>query len=142
MAFVSQGTAVSIIQVVALVLLTVGVYPYRIRTKNRNLITHGFLSITALALNLATVFFVMIPTLSSNIAQLNSFSILQKTIVWLHVSLGAAAIILGLTIIISWIAHPLAELSCSKTWRLMIPTFVIWAIALAIGIIIQVYNII
>jgi hypothetical protein len=56
-----QGNVVSVIQIIALVLLVVGVFPYRIRTKNRNLIMHGFLSITAIGLNLATVFYVMIP---------------------------------------------------------------------------------
>lgn len=142
MALDISATTVTIIQIAALILLTIGVYPYRIRTKNRNLIIHGFLSITALALNLFTVFAVMIPTLSSNIAQLNSFSIPEKTVVWLHVSLGAAAIVLGLTIIASWITHPLGELGCSRTWRLMIPTFAVWAAALALGIIIQVYNVI
>lgn len=137
-----SATTVTVIQIAALILLTIGVYPYRIRTKNRNLIIHGFLSIAALALNLATVFAVMIPTLSSEITTLNSFSTLQKTIVWLHVAFGATAIVLGLAIIVSWITHPLAELGCAKTWRLMIPVFVIWAIALALGIIIQAYNII
>jgi hypothetical protein len=49
---------------------------------------------------------------------------------------------LGFAIIISWVTHPLAELGCSKTWRLMIPTFVIWTIALIIGLAIQIFNII
>ena len=66
---------VSVIEVVALILLIVGVYPYGIRTKNRNLIMHGFLSILALALNLSTVFLVMIPTFSSSLAILGELSI-------------------------------------------------------------------
>jgi hypothetical protein len=136
------GNLVSVIQVIALILLIIGVYPYRIRTKNRNLIIHGFSSILALALNLVTVISVMIPVFSSNISLLSGLSILQSTIVWLHVVSGIAAIVFGFVIIISWIRHPLGELGCSKAWRLMLPTFLIWAIALVLGLTIHIYNLV
>jgi hypothetical protein len=142
MALDFQGNIVSVIQVIALILLIIGVYPYRIRTKNRNLIMHGFLSILALALNLTTVISVMIPIFSTSITFISGLPILQSTIVWLHVASGLAAIILGLVIIGSWIVHPLGELGCSKVWRLMIPTFLIWALALVLGLIIHIYNIV
>jgi hypothetical protein len=137
-----QGNLVSFVQVVALLLLIVGVYPYRIRTKNRNLIMHGFLSILALALNLVTVVFVMIPVFSSSINLINGLPLLQSTIIWFHVVSGLAAIISGFVIVGSWITHPLAELGCSKTWRLMIPTFLIWALALVLGLTIHIFNIV
>ena len=136
-----QGNVVSVVQVVALILLVVGVYPYRIRTKNRNLIMHGFLSIIALVLNLATVFSVMLPVLNGNLALILGLSIFESVIVWLHFGFGGVAIILGFVIVVSWVTHPLGELGCSKTWRLMLPTFVIWVVALALGLIIQIYNI-
>jgi len=136
-----QGNVVSAIQVIGLILLVVGVYPYRIRIKNRNLILHGFLSILALALNLATVISVMIPVFSGNFSIISGLSFLESTIVWLHAVLGIVVIILGFVIIISWISHPLGELGCSKTWRLMIPTFLIWGLALVLGLIIHVYSI-
>jgi hypothetical protein len=137
-----QGNIVSVIQVVALLLLVIGVYPYRIRTKNRNLIMHGFLSILALTLNLVTVIVVMIPVLSANNTLFSRFSILQSIIVWFHAATGITAIILGFIIIISWITHPLGELGCSRTWKLMIPTFAIWTLALILGLTIYIYNII
>ena len=136
-----QGNVVSVVQVVALILLVVGVYPYRIRTKNRNLIMHGFLSIIALVLNLATVFSVMLPVLNGNLALILGLSIFESVIVWLHFGFGGVAIILGFVIVVSWVTHPLGGLGCSKTWRLMLPTFVIWVVALALGLIIQIYNI-
>lgn len=142
MAFDFQGNLVSVIQFIALILLIIGVYPVRIRTKNRNLIMHGFLSILALALNLATVIFVMIPVFSSSITLIGGLSILQSTIVWLHVVSGIVAIVLGFVIIVSWILHPLGDLGCSKAWRLMMPTFLIWGLALILGITIHIYNII
>jgi hypothetical protein len=141
MALDFQGNVVSVIQIIALILLVVGVYPYRIRTKNRNLIMHGFLSILALILNLATVFSVMIPTFSSSFAIMGELSI-KSVVFWLHSGFGIAAITLGFIIIVSWVTHPLGELGCSKTWRLMIPTFLVWAFALAMGLAIHIYNIV
>ena len=41
-----------------------------------------------------------------------------------------------------WVIHPLGELGCSKMWRLMMPTFLIWAFALVLGLIIHIYNIV
>ncbi len=142
MAFDFQGDIVSVIQVIALILLIIGVYPNRIRTKNRNLIMHGFLSIIALALNLGTVISVMIPVFSSTLIPNSGLSILQSTIIWLHVASGIAAIVLGFVIIVSWILHPLGELGCTKVWRLMIPTFLIWALALILGLTIHIYSIV
>ena len=141
MALNSVGNIVSVIQIIALILLIIGVYPYRIRTKNRNLIMHGFLSIIALALNLTTLISVMIPTLSRNLFPVYKLSMFQSLVVWLHAACGTVAIALGFVIIISWISHPLGELGCSKTWRLMIPTFAVWAFALALGLAIHFFNI-
>ena len=137
-----EGNVVSVIQVIALILLVIGVYPYRIRTKNRNLIMHGFFSIIAIGLNLATVLAVMIPAFSGNLVSIINLSLVQSAVVWLHAVLGIIAIVLGLIIIFSWVTHPLGELGCSKMWRLMIPTFVIWALVLALGLAIHFYSII
>jgi hypothetical protein len=136
-----QGNVVSVIQVIALILLVIGVYPYRIRTRNRNLIIHGFLSITATGLNLATVLYIMIPAFSEDFISIGQSTFVQLAVIWSHAVLGVVAIVLGLVIIFSWITHPLAELGCTKTWRLMIPTFVIWAFALVLGLVIHIFNI-
>lgn len=141
MIFDLEGSIVTAIQIIALILLTIGVYPYRIRTKNRNLIIHGFLAIIALTLNISTILYVMIPTFIDEIGLLNELSVLQSAIVWLHVGIGLLALTLGIIIVVSWIIHPLAELGCSRTWRLMIPTFAFWAIALLLGILIHFYEI-
>jgi hypothetical protein len=142
MALDFQGILVSVIQVIALVMLVIGVYPYRIRTKNTNLIMHGFLSIIAIGLNLATVLSIMIPVFTGNLVFISNLSLVQSAVVWLHAVLGTVAIVLGLIIIFSWVTHPLGELGCSKTWRLMIPTFVIWTFVLVLGLAIHIYNII
>jgi len=134
-----QDSIVIAIQIIALILPTLGVYPYLIRTKNRNLIMHGFLCVLALILNLITIFWVMIPTFSSTIAYMGEIPILQTAIILLHASFGAVSIILGSIIIASWIIHPLGELSCSKTWRLMIPIYIIWIVTLILGLIIVFY---
>jgi hypothetical protein len=137
-----QGNVVSVIQVIALVMLVIGVYPYRIRTKNRNLIMHGFFSIAAVGLNLATILWIMIPVLIGDFIFVSNLSLVQLSVVWLHAVLGIVALMLGFIIIFSWVTHPLGELGCSKMWRLMIPTFIIWIFVLAIGLAIHFYNII
>jgi hypothetical protein len=142
MALDFQGNVVSVIQIIALILLVIGVYPYRIRTKNRNLIMHGFFSIAAVGLNIATVISIMIPVFNGNLGLISTLSLVQSAIIWLHATLGSTAIVLGLIIIFTWITHPLGELGCSKMWKLMIPTFIIWAFVLVLGLIIHIYNII
>ena len=137
-----SGDIVSIIQIIALILLVIGVYPYRIRVKNRNLILHGFLSIVAIGLNLSTIVAVMIPVFSSKLVSFSNLSFVQSAAVWLHAALGIAVIVLALALISSWITHPLGELGCSKMWRLMLPTFIIWAFELALGLAIHIFNII
>jgi hypothetical protein len=136
MAFDFQDTLVIIIQIIAIVLPTLGVYPYRIRTKNRNLIMHGFLGILTIVLNLVTIFWVMLPAFSATISSLGEIALLSAVTILLHASLGTAVIILGIVIIASWVTHPLSELSCSKTWRLMIPIYIILVATLVLGIII------
>ena len=141
MALDIQGTVVSLIQVIALIMLVIGVYPNRIRTKNRNLIMHGFFSVVAIILNLSTIISVMIPVFVGSLASIGNLSLVQSVIVWLHAVLGIVAILLGLVIIFSWVTHPLGELGCSKTWRLMIPTFIIWVFVLVLGLAIHIFNI-
>jgi hypothetical protein len=142
MALDFQGNIVSVIQVIALVMLVIGVYPYRIRTKNRNLIMHGFFSIAAVGLNLATILSIMIPVFIGDFMFISNLSLVQLSVVWLHAVLGIVALALGFIIIFSWVTHPLGELGCSKMWRLMIPTFIIWIFVLVLGLAIHVYNII
>jgi len=142
MAFDLQGNIVSVIQVIALVMLVIGVYPYRIRTKNRNLIMHGFFSIAAVGLNLATILYIMIPVFIGDFIFVSNLSLVQLSVVWLHAVLGIVALALGGIIIFSWVTHPLGELGCSKMWRLMIPTFIIWIFVLVLGLAIHFYNII
>jgi hypothetical protein len=134
------GNIVSIIQILSLILLTLGVYPYRIRTKNRNLIMHGFLAITALALNLATVIWVMLPTFGS--LTLGSLPVLQLFAVLIHAGVGVVAVVLGFVIVVSWVTHPLGELGCAKTWKLMLPTFLVWGFAVVLGLFIHFFNVV
>ena len=140
MALDFQGNIVSVIQVIALVMLVIGVYPYRIRTKNRNLIMHGFFSIAAIGLNLATILSIMIPVFIGNFMFINNLSLIQLSVVWLHAVLGIVALVLGFIIIFSWVTHPLGELGCSKVETN--DTHFIWIFVLVLGLAIHFYNII
>ncbi len=142
MALDLTGNIVIAVQILALVMLVVGVCPYRIRTKNRNLIMHGFLAITAVVLNLITVFYVMVPVFSEGIAGLIGVSMLGSAVVVAHAVLGTAAIVSGLIIIATWVTHPLGELGCNKMWKWMMPTFAVWATSLVLGAVIHIFEII
>jgi hypothetical protein len=141
MAFDFQGNLISVIQVLALILLIIGVYPTRIRKKKQKPHNAWLFKHLALALNLVTVVSVMIPVFSSSIT-IGGLSILQSTIIWLHAVSGITALVLGFVIIVSWILHPLGELGCSKAWKLMLPTFLILALALILGLTMHIYNIV
>jgi len=142
MVLITVANAVSIVQIIALILLTVGVYPYNIRTKNRNLIIHGFLSLLALSVNLVTVILVMIPVFTTSLGLISKLSMAQSAVVLVHVVSGAFAIVFGFVIVFSWITQPLGELGCTKMWRLMLPVFLTWAFSVATGLTIHIFNIV
>jgi hypothetical protein len=141
MVFVFDENVASAVEIAALIMLVIGVFPYRIRTKNRNLIMHGFLSIVAMALNLVAVFYAMIPVFGGFVSGFG-FSLLQSTLVWTHAVSGFLALVLGFVIIFSWVTHPLGELGCTRMWRVMMPTFAVWGVTIVLGLMIHFLGII
>ncbi len=86
---------------------------------------------------ISTILYVMIPSFE-DVVTANELPILEGSIVWFHAVIGAITIVLALIIIVSWVAHPLGELGCSKRWRLMMPTFILWFVSLILGIVIHI----
>ncbi len=123
-----------IIQIVTLALPILLVYTEEKREVNMNLIKHGFLSIAALA-----VYVVLFVTMMARPFYLfASYSpllgLFNFPLMWTHGIFGMLGIILGIIMVASWFTEPLADLGCAKTWKLMIPTSIIWALAVASGI--------
>jgi hypothetical protein len=135
-----QGIIIIVIQIAAFVMLLIGVYPAKQREENKNLIKHGFFSTLALAVNLATVFVAMIPVFQKIVNSTSISSFAQFPFMWAHALVGTATLISSIVMIASWILAPITELGCAKRWRLMKPTLIIWAISIALGAIINVYE--
>ena len=135
-----QGLAIIGIQIAAFLLLLIGVYPTKQREETKNLVKHGFFSTLALAVNLATVFAVMIPIFSKILSNTPIEGFGQFPFMLTHAIVGAVTLISSAIVIASWILMPLNELGCAKRWRLMKPTLAIWAASIAIGAIMHLFE--
>jgi hypothetical protein len=136
--FDTLGVAVIVILAAGFTLLLVGVYSSKSRQSMLNLVKHGFASTAATLITLVTAFAVMIPIFLKITIDNFTSSIFQFPIMWLHAVIGAISIISGLTMIAFWVRRPLSELGCAKRWRLMKPTIITWAVALALGALIHI----
>jgi hypothetical protein len=131
------GNVSLVVQIIALVLLFVGIIPSKLKKQKRNLIIHGYLSILSLALNVATIVAVMLPSYSSFLAEMSQFSVSDSIIIWVHTISGAAAFGLGLVLVVAWAHKPLSKLDCLKRKRLMMPTIIIWVLSVILGVFIH-----
>jgi hypothetical protein len=136
------GIAIIAVQIAGFLLLLVGVYPSKQREESANLVKHGLLSTAAVAVNLVTVFAAMIPVFSKIVINTSGSGFAQFPVIWLHAAVGAVTIGSSIIMIASWITQPLSELGCAKRWRLMKPTLIVWALAIALGAFIQIYGLI
>ncbi len=135
------GNIVTVIQIVAFLLLLVGVYPSKQREENRNLVKHGFFSTTALIANLATVSVVMIPVFLGILGGTSPSNLAQFPFTWLHTVVGILTLGSSFIMIAFWVSGPLDELGCAKRWRLMKPTLIAWAISLTLGVVMHIFGV-
>ena len=140
MQFELTGPATTVFLVAGFLLLLIGVYPSKQREQSVNLLKHGIFSSVATIVAVVMIFLAMIPTFIKIVssAAISSFSLFP--IMWIHASLGIITIALAIVMIFFWAKEPLSELGCSKTWRLMKPVVIVWAITLALGIILTIYG--
>ena len=130
----AEGAAVIAAQIAVFLLPVVGVLTEEKRENTLNLIKHGFFSTAALSANVVMIFVFMIPIFLKIVGGGFSSSLFRFPVMWLHAVVGAVAVALGVVMIAAWVRQPLADLGCSKTWKLMLPTLAAWAVALGIGV--------
>jgi len=135
-----QGILIIIIQIAAFLLLLIGVYPSKAREKAENLVKHGFLSTIALAMNLITVFVVMIPVFLKILGGASTYVPVFFPLLLGHVIIGAVTLGSSILMVVSWFLEPLTELGCARKWRLMKPTLIIWGVSLIIGIAVHIFG--
>jgi hypothetical protein len=134
------GNISLVLQVVILFLLILGLPFFRGSTSPKNMMLHGYSTITALVLHMILIFAVMVPSFLDGFAELSGLSVLASLTLWSHVILGTAAEILGIAIVAVWFSKPLSNMACGKMKRWMMPLFVIWIISIINGIIIHVFG--
>jgi len=87
------------------------------------------------------IFGVMIPSLISNPSVIANFSPIALTAVFSHVILGVLAEVLAVGLVASWLLRSPSKMTCYRTKAWMTPVFIIWAISLVSGALIQILGI-
>jgi hypothetical protein len=132
------GNVSLVLQVVILFLLILGLPMVRGTSTKKNLMGHGYLTLAALALHSILIFAVMVPTFTGGFGELGGLSILDSITVWSHAVLGTAAEVLAIVIIAPWLYKHPSRMACARMKKWMLPTFIIWVIAIVNGTLIHV----
>jgi len=126
------GNVSLVVNVLSLFLVGIGVVGRR--GSSKVLLRHGYLSIAGLALKLATVFASMIPPLLLDFPQeLQEFSVLQTSFFGVKLALGISGTIMGFICIVPWLLKHREENSCLEVKRWMLPTLIVWTLAVVFG---------
>ncbi len=137
MALDLAGNITLILSVISLFLLILGI-PLVQNLKNaENFKRHGYLTIIALVIETILVFIVMIPSFINNFGDILLLSPLPALDNWIHVSLGVVAEVAGFVYVIMWLAFSPSTMQCIRFRKYMMPTFVIWMIAVISGALIH-----
>ncbi len=139
MQFDPLGFSIITLEVFALILFILFVYPRKLRDNTLNLVKHGILSSVASAVNLVAVFVVMIPVFWK-VATFDFVASFKFPIMWTHVSMGIVTISLTLSLVLLWLKEPISDLGCSKAWRLMKPIVAMWGLTVIFGAVIHLYG--
>jgi ABC-type dipeptide/oligopeptide/nickel transport system permease component len=99
------GNISLVLQVIILFLLLLGLPLAKGFGGKKNLLLHGYLTVTALILHTFPIFIVMIPAFGSELGELGELSFLNTFTVWSHVILGTVAEILGFIIVVYWVPN-------------------------------------
>ncbi len=125
------------LSVASLFLLVLGLPLVRDLKSMRNLIRHGYLTIVALLLETILVFVVMVPSLLGNLSAVLELPFASAFDTWLHVALGVFAEASGFAYVVLWLAYSRSRMMCLRAKKWMMPTFMVWLVALVTGAIIH-----
>jgi hypothetical protein len=132
------GNVSLVLQVVILFLLILGLPLVRGATTKKNLMLHGYLTVVALGLHTVLIFVVMIPSFSNGFEELGGLSVVNSFTVWSHAVLGTAAEVIAIALIVPWLYRHPSRMACARMKKWMMPTFIIWVIAIVNGALIHI----
>ena len=116
--------------------LTLGIILISLYFKKKGKIkSHAISMGIAVVIHITTIVLVMGPIFSRNFSYYSTelgVSWVQTN--WLHIVPGAAVLLLGLFLILSWVVHASNVTPCYKRKRIMDLTLLLWLISLAFGI--------
>ena len=127
------GNVTITLSVTSLFLLIIGLPLVRGLTSKKNLERHGYLTIAALFLQTLLVLVVMIPSFTNNINAILALSPAYSMDTWLHVGLGVFSEASGFAYVALWLIYSRSRMRCAQAKRYMMPTFIVWIIAIVSG---------
>ena len=131
------GNIALTLSIVSLFLLILGIPLVRNLKNAENFKRHGYLTIVALAIETILVLIIMIPSFTRSFDAILSLSPLSALDTWLHVGLGVVAEVAGFVYVVMWLAFSPSTMQCLRFRRYMMPTFIIWIIAVISGALIH-----
>jgi hypothetical protein len=103
-----------------------------INTK-KNLQRHGILAASALALQTSLFLVEMFPSFTVNFGAILALPPIYAVNVWLHITVGSVAFISSFIYLGLWLAFSTSQMRCIRAKKFMLPTLIIWAIAIVTG---------
>lgn len=128
------------LQIAILFLLILGLPLARGPSGEKNFIRHGYSTVAALILHTLLILLVMIPTFTGGFNELNSLTLITSITVWSHVVLGTAAEVLGIVIVAAWALKGISKMACVSWRKWMMPTFIIWVVAVVNGALVHIFG--
>ena len=130
------------LSVVSLFLLVLGLPLVKSLKSPENYRRHGYLTVGALTLETILILAFMIPSFVNSFTEILSSTSTNAFEVWLHVVLGVVAEASGLLYIAFWLHFSPSKLRCIRFRKYMMPTFIVWIVAVASGALVHLLQII
>jgi uncharacterized membrane protein YozB (DUF420 family) len=114
-------------------LLVLGLPLVRGMSNKRNLKRHGILTVIALTLQGFLIFVIMVPAFINHFSNVIALPPLFSFDTWLHVALGLGAFGSGIAYVGLWLIFYSSGMRCGRAKKYMIPTLIVWMVAIVTG---------
>ena len=127
------GSIVLMLSIIAMFLLVLGLPLVKGVNSRKNLKWHGILTIIALALQTVLIIVVMVPPLIDDFDKIVSLPAMFSMNTLLHAALGSFAFVSGFVYVAQWLVFWSSGMRCARAKKYMMPTFIVWIIAVISG---------
>jgi len=80
----------------------------------------------------------MTPSFIDGFNELGELSLFASVTVWSHAVLGTLAEALGIIIVVAWLVKGPSKMACVSWKKWMLPTFIIWIVAIVNGALVHI----